>query len=175
MYTNNEVTLIDDILSNEENLALINKLCYHQWYLTKCLDYGNLMPPLFAGRGGGFSVSSLEDGKPFDSPLNKEAYKITKKVCEQLNIKKYEIKRFLWNMYFPRNHTDFHKDEYTDNFLSILYNPHTTDGGTFINNKFYVDKIGQAKIYKSMVEHKGNPPSKDAVRFNLNILIKCLK
>ena len=44
-------------------------------------------------------------------------------------------------MYFPRNHTDFHKDEYTDDFLSILYNPHTTDGGTFINNKFYVDKI----------------------------------
>ena len=123
----NEVTLIDDLLSKEENLALINKLCYHQWYLTKCLDYGNLMPPLFAGRGGGFSVSSLEDGKPFDSPLNKEAYKITKKVCEQLDIKKYEIRRFLWNMYFPRNHTDFHKDEYTDDFLSILYNPHTTD------------------------------------------------
>ena len=96
----NEVTLIDDLLSNEENLALINKLCYHQWYLTKCLDYGNLMSPLFAGRGGGFSVSSLEDGKPFNSPLNKEAYKITEKVCEQLNIKKYEIKRFLWNMYF---------------------------------------------------------------------------
>ena len=117
----NEVTLIDDLLSKEENLALINKLCYHQWYLTKCLDYGNLMPPLFAGRGGGFSVSSLEDGKPFDSPLNKEAYKITKKVCEQLDIKKYEIRRFLWNMYFPRNHTDFHKDEYTDDFLSILY------------------------------------------------------
>ncbi len=107
----NEVTLIDDLLSNEENLALINKLCYHQWYLTKCLDYGNLMSPLFAGRGGGFSVSSLEDGKPFNSPLNKEAYKITEKVCEQLNIKKYEIKRFLWNMYFPKNHTDFHKDE----------------------------------------------------------------
>ena len=85
----NEVTLIDDLLSKEENLALINKLCYHQWYLTKCLDYGNLMPPLFAGRGGGFSVSSLEDGNPFDSPLNKEAYKITKKVCEQLDIKKY--------------------------------------------------------------------------------------
>ena len=79
MPTDKKVTLIDDILSQKENMGLIKKLCYHQWYLTKCLDYENLMPPLFAGRGGGFSVETLRDDKPFDSPLNKEAYKITKK------------------------------------------------------------------------------------------------
>jgi hypothetical protein len=175
MYTKKEVTFIDDVLTKEENLALLNKLCYHQWYLTQCKDYGSLIGPLFSGRSGGFSVETLKDGKPFDSPLNKEAYKITKKVCDTLEIKKYKIIRFLWNMYFQRNHTDYHQDEYTEDYLSILYNPHTTDGGTFVNNIFHVDKMGQAKVYKSMVEHRGNPPSKDAIRFNLNVLIKCFK
>jgi hypothetical protein len=172
MCIKKEVTLIENVLSNEENLALLNKLCYHQWYLTKCRDYSNVMSPLFSGKSGGFSVATMEDGKPFDSPLNKEAYKITKKICEKLNIDNYKIKRFLWNMYFPKDHTDFHKDEYTEDYLSILYNPHTTDGGTFVNNIFYQDKMGQAKIYKSMIEHKGNPPYQDAVRFNLNVLLK---
>ena len=172
MYTKKEVTFIDGILSTDENLKLIDKLIYHQWYLTRCTDYKSLLEPLLIGRSGGFSVETLLNGKTTSSPLNEEAFKITKIVCQKLNIKHYEIKRFLWNMYFPRNYTEYHQDEFTEEYLSILYNPHTTDGGTFVNNTFYLDKMGQGKVYKSMVEHKGNPPSQDAVRFNLNVLLK---
>ena len=68
------VQLIDNILSTDENLKLIDKLIYHQWYLTRCTDYKSLLEPLLIGRSGGFSVETLLNGKTTSSPLNEEAF-----------------------------------------------------------------------------------------------------
>jgi|TARA_Y100001951_G_C11257419_1_gene250281 hypothetical protein len=167
-----KVQLINDILTLEENSKLLDKLMYHQWYLTRCRDYQNLTEWVTAGNRSGFSVETLASGKPYDSNLNEEAFKITKIACEKAGITNYEIRRFLWNLYFPGDITEIHMDEEGDGFTSILYNVHTTDGGTIIDNVFYPDKMGQVKIYKSNVKHQGVAPVKDHTRLNLNILLK---
>ena len=41
-----------------------------------------------------------------------------------------------------------------------------------IDGKFYPDVNGQAKVFKSFIDHKGVSVTKDPVRFNLNMLLK---
>ena len=78
-------------------------------------------------------------------------------------------------MYLKKAETDPHRDTPDQNFKSILYNLHTTDGGIKIENDFYSDKMGQAKIFNSNLIHQGFGPTNDNVRFNLNIMFKEIK
>jgi hypothetical protein len=52
-----------------------------------------------------------------------------------------------------------------------LYSLNTTDGGFYLEDKFFPDIMGQAKVFKSNIKHKGVGPIKDKARFNLNMII----
>ena len=71
------------------------------------------------------------------------------------NIKKLQIKkirgieRIHWNYYSKGQEGVGHVDRDEDRYISILYNPLTTDGGTEIKKVFYPDIAGQAKVFKS--------------------------
>ena len=56
--------------------------------------------------------------------------------------------------------------------ISILYNFHTTDGGTSILGVKYDDVASQAKIFKSEWLHSSYPTVKDKGRVSLNIVIE---
>jgi hypothetical protein len=66
---------------------------------------------------------------------------------------------------------NYHTDNDNDNRISILYNLHTTDGGFYLEDKFFPDIMGTAKVFKSNIKHKGIGPIKDKARFNLNIVV----
>jgi hypothetical protein len=106
-----------------------------------------------------------------DLILNTYANLIADIVCEKAEIKKYTIQRFCWNYYMPGMNGNYHTDNDNDNRISILYNLHTTDGGFYLEDKFFPDTMGTAKVFKSNIKHKGIGPIKDKARFNLNIVI----
>ena len=58
-----------------------------------------------------------------------------------------------------------------ENFFSILYSLHTTDGGIQIEDIFYKDEMGEAKVFKSNIIHKGVGPKEIKSRFNFNAII----
>jgi len=80
--------------------------------------------------------------------------------------------RLYWNYYDTSSKAALHKDELKDGYYSIIYNLHTNDGGTEINNKFYPSIEGQALIFPSNVWHKGIASTKSKHRFNLNMIVK---
>ena len=80
--------------------------------------------------------------------------------------------RLYWNYYDTSSKAALHKDELEDGYYSIIYNLHTNDGGTEINNKFYPSIEGQALIFPSNVWHKGIASTKSKHRFNLNMIVK---
>ena len=80
--------------------------------------------------------------------------------------------RLYWNYYDTSSKAALHKDELEDGYYSIIYNLHTNDGGTEINNKFYPSIEGQALIFPSNVWHKGIASAKSKHRFNLNMIVK---
>jgi len=102
--------------------------------------------------------------------LNLYADLILDNICEKLKIKNFNLERIMWNLYFSSDEGDYHVDNYENNFLSVLYSLHTTDGGIIIDNNFINDKQGEAKVFKSSILHKGVGPTKDKVRFNLNMV-----
>jgi hypothetical protein len=74
---------------------------------------------------------------PFD-PLFLWARMITSIITWKLKIESFKnIYRIHWNYYYGDQQGIGHIDKDENNFISILYNPHTTDGGTEILGKFY--------------------------------------
>jgi len=82
------------------------------------------------------------------------------------------LHRIYWNYYDTSSKAALHKDELEDGYYSIIYNLHTNDGGTEINNKFYPSIEGQALIFPSNVWHKGIASTEFKHRFNLNMIVK---
>ena len=80
--------------------------------------------------------------------------------------------RIYWNYYDTSAKTTLHKDEFEDGYYSIIYNLHTNDGGTEIDNKFYPSIEGQALIFPSNILHKGIASTESKHRFNLNMIVR---
>ena len=120
----------------------------------------------------GFTLmTKSEDEKihPFDNPLNLYAFVIANQISKILNFKYKEIERINYNYYCREQFATSHRDCENDNRVSILYNFHSTDGGTEILGKKYPDIAGQAKVFKSSWLHNSWPIVKDKGRVNLNI------
>jgi hypothetical protein len=165
-----EVQIINNVLPRSINLDLIKILSEKSWRIGFDINESRLST-LLSGNYRGFTIASYDNQNSYDDFLNIYANIIYKKILEQLNIDG-NLLRFYWNMYYRNHNGRVHKDSKKRNYISIIYNLHTTDGGTQINNKFYPDINGQAKIFNSFIDHKGFGPKKDNVRFNLNIVFE---
>ena len=82
------------------------------------------------------------------------------------------LQRVYWNYYDSSAEANFHKDEFEKGFVSVVYNLHTNDGGTEIEEEFYPSVGGQAIIFPSNVNHRGRPSKSTKHRFNLNMIVK---
>jgi len=169
-----KVIILNDILPKETNIRIIEELCNHHWFIA--FDKTNdRVKKIFSSKNNGFSVHTITNGKvDVNSILNFYGFIIFDIIKEKLKIKA-EIDRLYWNMYFKGAESEIHNDKQVEGFKSVLYNLHTTDGGTEVENIFYKDLIGQAKIFDSHLLHKGIGSTQDNVRFNLNIIFKEIK
>tara|TARA_R110000822_G_scaffold293879_2_gene415913 strand:+ start:201 stop:731 length:531 start_codon:yes stop_codon:yes gene_type:complete len=162
---------LDNIMPTEKNEKIIKNLCNVGWFLAteytspyKFLMQDNHLP-------AGFNYVTHKSAQ--DKDLNNFAEEVVSKTCEILKIK-YKIDRIMWNMYLTGQNGTVHTDMHTYGYLSFLYNLHTTDGGTEIEDTFLIDKESQVKIFDSQTKHKGIGPKKDIIRFNLNVVINVL-
>jgi len=168
------VKIIKDILPTKTNLSILKLLSENKnWGFSVDGDQASNLDLLMNGKCMGFFTQTLLNNKPlYDTPLNFFGKIITDIVTDKLGIKEeIDIHRFYWNMYLPGNHTEIHDDGHEENLLTIIYNIHTTDGGTEIDGNFYKDERGEAKVFKSRTPHKGVAPINDNIRFNLNIVL----
>jgi hypothetical protein len=169
------IKILDNILPKDTNLRILNELCQIKWFIAS--DSNNdRFKKIFSEKNSGFSFNSFLNGETFNNEtiLNFYGFLIFDIIVDRLKINA-EIYRIYWNMYLKKAETDPHRDIPDQNFKSILYNLHTTDGGIKIENDFYSDKMGQAKIFNSNLIHQGFGPTNDNVRFNLNIMFKEIK
>jgi len=168
-----KVKIIYNILPKETNLDILRTLANSGlWEIAK--DQSNeCRLNRITQKPTGFLLKSIEDGKiqtPGDLVLYSKI--IFDLVNEKVNFNKIALNRVFWNLYTPIAFPNEHMDNENNNFTSLIYTPHTTDGGTIIDGKFYPDIMGQVKIFKSNILHKGVAPKKDLARFNLNIVIE---
>lgn len=169
------IQIIENVLPKNINLEIINILIKStNWYIGLDAPGVDAFDKLFNEKShGGFSMTtfSKEKNTNINTNLNIFAGIITDIVCSKINIK-YEIDRFMWNYYLQGNEGINHIDHINNNYLSILYSLHDSDGGIQIKDIFYKDVMGQAKIFNSNIIHKGIGPKTKNARFNLNVVIK---
>jgi hypothetical protein len=166
-----KLKIINNILSKNINRIILKELINHHWFIA-CDNQNDKINKIFLDKNNGFSITTISEGKiQVNSNLNKYGKIIFNTVVKKLKMN-IEIDRFCWNMYLKNSDSEIHIDREDPKCISMLYNLHTTDGGTEINGKFYKDVESQIKIYNSNVLHKGIGPKKDNVRFNLNIVAK---
>jgi hypothetical protein len=176
-----EPILLDDVFPPSENIEILKHLSIRDFKIQhennkaenkfECAFVNNIQHVGFVLLTKDDSVTNLNSNL-FD-PLFLWARSITSIITSKLKIESFKnIYRIHWNYYYGDQQGINHIDVPKNNFISILYNPHTTDGGTEILNKFYPDKMGQAKIFKSNWIHKGICVKKDKARTSLNIILE---
>jgi hypothetical protein len=172
-----QVDLIHNILSLEENIKIIVKLLNSPWYLGKDNHNNNIQEIFNFDRG--FTNCVFNEDKNYSIDINqdvaKDAQIIYERIKTKANINSSKLIRLSWNMYFRTSKPKYHTDMDLDGYKSIVYDLHTTDGATVIGGHIFPDKMGQAKIFKSNILHKGVIPKRDNIRFNLNIIFKINK
>jgi len=167
-----QVTLLNNVLSPKTNERIITHLSNHHWYIAQD-TYGEFerLKHIRSKNNPNFSLFTKDfDKEPINSPLNLYAEIIFDTVTTKLNLTSTYPQRILWNMYLPNSKGVPHPDYPDDNYYSIVYSLHQNDGGLMVENKFFPDISGQAKIFKSNLIHRGIGPKKERVRFNLNIV-----
>ena len=166
-----EPKILNNIISKEINNKIIKQLADSHWFIAWDQN-SNTYEKIFSNKNNGFCIETMGDGQvQGNNLLNVYGKMIFNIIIEKLKIKG-KLSRIFWNMYLKDSEGDFHIDNKESGFISIVYNLHTTDGGTEINGKFYKDLEGQAKIFNSNTIHKGFGPKQDNVRFNLNLIFK---
>ena len=166
-----KVKIINNILPKLINLDIIKILSDKSWQVGDDHANESKLTTIMSGKYRGFVLSTYDTETSHDQILNIFADIIYKKILEELNAKGH-LFRVMWNMYYKDQNTNLHIDNPNDGFITIIYNLHTTDGGVQIDNKFYPDLMGQAKVFDSLILHQGFGPKKDNVRFSLNIVFK---
>jgi len=166
-----DIKIIKDIFPKNINLQICEYLANQcSWSLAYEND-----PPYELIKNNkhlGFSFCTFNDFKFIqDSFLHQHAYIVFCHILEKLNLKG-TLMRSMWNMYLTNQSSSLHKDKNEDNYISALYSLHETDGGIEIGNQFFKDQIGELKVFKSNILHKGIGPKQSIARFNLNLVIE---
>ncbi len=167
---------VDNVLHINDNMNILDYIFTHGKFTLGINDprpKARLKQALFDDvQHAGFSLISKSEKEtihPFDNPLNLYAFVIANQISKTLNFKYKEIERINYNYYCRDQFATGHTDCENNNRISILYNFHSTDGGTEILGKKYLDIASQAKIFKSSWLHNSWPTVKDKGRVNLNI------
>ena len=164
------MVLLDNLLPPDTNVNILDHLATCEWRLSRDnLSESKLLTAL--NNNSGLQNITYQDGKYCgDRILNIYGHLILDLVSYKLGLRTYPY-RFFWNCYLTPSFSKEHRDWPKPNkYKTIIYNLHTTDGGTEVDGKFYEDKMGQAKIFESNLLHKGISCNYDNVRFNLNIM-----
>ena len=171
------VKIFDLNIPKNTNLQIIELLANHHWFKGQD-NKENRLHDLNQGINRGLSVETYHchypDTQDLNTPLNLFA-----NLIYQMTLKKLEINgvlfRFYWNLYTPGDTTNLHTDMDNNNFYSIIYNLHTTDGFTLIDGQKYEDLESHVKVFNSNLLHKGSAPKNSKFRMNLNIVFKPIK
>ena len=119
-----------------------------------------------------YSLNNL-DGTINDSYLNYFADLIffyCKEYSQKYSFKK--VIRYYWNLYSRSSKCLFHTDEsQVGNFVSVVYNLHSNDGGTEFETGIIPAKEGEVIIFPSHMLHRGLTPKKYKWRLSLNIVV----
>tara|TARA_R110000803_G_scaffold138979_1_gene205661 strand:- start:49 stop:579 length:531 start_codon:yes stop_codon:yes gene_type:complete len=171
-----EPIVVTNILTNKDNEYILSLLMERNFKIGKEANSTRMQSALHKDcKHVGFThiTCDIEENQllNMNDPLNVYASIVVNKIVETANIKFNFINRIHWNYYLQGQEGIGHVDKNTDNYLSILYNIQTTDGGTEILGKFYKDSEGEAKIFKSNWIHKGFSTKEDKARTSLNIVL----
>ena len=179
LYSIKEPILADKVLHENDNLALLNYLFSHKKFAVAVNNVrlgARFEKALLENvQHAGFVCNTYGDEDKefsFNDPLNVYAFVIVNQLSKNLGFKYEKIDRVNYNYYCQNQHATDHTDSSEKNEISIVYNPHTTDGGTKILDKKYPDIGGQAKIFKSNWLHSSYSTIKDKGRVSLNIKFK---
>ena len=196
-----EPILLDNILPNQENLEILKHVStIHYQIQTDSHEgvHGKLNSVFLkeienvVGTKGRFESAFLKEVKHAGfacaiyneevvgsdtinpiSPLIIWTRIIIFSAMEKLNALPFtKISRLILNYYNKDQEGINHVDHSGDNYVSLIYTPLTTDGGTTILGKFYPDKMGQVKIFKSNWLHTGVCVKEDKARVSLNIVLR---
>lgn len=176
-----EPILVDKVLPEVENIDILTRLSRCTFYIQSESKDVSFYDTAFndAVPHVGYCMCTFDIGDPIynhinpNDPLYIYSKIITNIVIDKANLERPKrMWRVHWNYYTQGQQGVGHKDKNQDNFLSILYNPHTTDGGTEILGKVYPDISGQAKVFKSNWEHRGIATKKNKARSSLNIILE---
>ena len=172
-----EPILLNNLLSPNDNLHMLNYLVNNQVFYIQEESDGLRFRHAFENSfpHSGFCSEILRKEETFNpnlSVLHTYVYVIVNNIINNLKFKYKNIERIHFNYYLTGQSGQIHKDDNRDNFVSILYNPHTTDGGTEILGKTHLDQMGQAKLFKSNWDHKAIGTKKDKARSSLNIVLE---
>jgi len=170
------IQIIDDILPDRVNKKIIYNLITKNYFKISHDNINTIEDIHFYltedGKDMGFNFYSFnkETNVFLNSPISTYADIIFSKIKQKINFNIKDLVRCNWNYYTKNSETNLHRDKNEKNYISILYNLHTNDGGTEINNVFYPSISGQAILFKSNQLHKGFGPKSIKSRFNLNIV-----
>lgn len=128
----------------------------------------------------GFILTSHDLNMPHvkNDFLNASALMISDMVEKNTYLNFAKIHRIFWNWYNPNSLMDYHQDDNRHNRWSIVYNLHSTDGGTEFknvnneNNIFHQSVESQALLFPSVTDHRGVAPKEKLNRFSLNIMVE---
>jgi hypothetical protein len=172
--------LVDNILPSNENKNLLNILATKHYYIASD-DYSNAYLTAYDNKTPhvGFCFCLYDEiderFKKFNlnDPLSIYVRIITSIILDKTKFTNPKsFSRIHCNYYLKNQKGILHKDREEDNFLSIVYTPLETDGGTMINDIFYKDVMGQAKVFKSNWNHKGVSCKENKARSSINIILK---
>lgn len=167
------IKTINTGLPQEFNDKIIKELAgSHLWRIATDDEKGFIDITAKGKKDTGFSFTTLRENEinQVGSFWNSLAEIIFYIVCSKAKIKDAKMRRVMYNFYTPSAECIPHQDAKDDNHFSILYNFHTNDGGTYIENKFYPSKASQALVFNSNLVHRGAAPKKHLGRLNLNMI-----
>ena len=165
---------------NVMNKKIINYLGEQPWSYGSDNDtkyknsfYDIVSNPLIKDSGQTI-VSYLKHGQyRNDLTLNFFGEYIFSLIQERSKFKIKDLGRLYWNLYTPSSESKSHFDDgNVGKFISAVYNLHTNDGGTQIENEFIPFKEGQVIIFKSEKIHKAIAPKTNNLRLSLNIIME---
>lgn len=172
--------LLDLPIPHKLNQAMINYLGTKKWSFVSDADkkyrpsFNDVVTnPLI--KDSGQAIISYNKGGDFenDTTLNFFGDFIFFLIQERSKFKIKEVSRFYWNLLTPQSVCHEHTDDHNiEKYVSAVYNFHTNDGGTQIEDEFASSKEGQAVVFRSEKTHKGIAAKTSNFRLNLNIVME---
>lgn len=172
--------LLDLPIPHKLNQAMINYLGTKKWSFVSDAEqkyqpsfYDIVTNPLIKDSGQGIISYRKEGDFENDISLNFFAEFIFFLIQERSKFKIKNASRFYWNLYTAQSVCREHIDESNiEKCVSAVYNFHTNDGGTQIEDKFISSKESQAVVFRSEKKHKGIAAKTSNFRLSLNIVME---